>query len=64
MKYILIKNLFKQIIKLNFYQKQLMILKSFIQIQKIKETFSVKEAISNALTILSADLKSNNIDLI
>ena len=37
--------------------------KDFYTLAKTKEIFSVKDAILNATTILSADLKSHNIDL-
>jgi signal transduction histidine kinase len=46
-----------------FLSKTIDDFKEFYIESKEKVLFSVKEAINNAITILSADLKSNNIDL-
>lgn len=57
----------KKIIQANnqvdFLSKTIEDFKEFYMNSKEKDNFSVKESISNALTILSADLKSNNISL-
>ena len=49
--------------QVEFLSKTIEDFKEFYTNSKDKSNFSVKEAISNALTILSADLKSNNIEL-
>ena len=48
---------------MDFLSKTIEDFKEFYMNSKEKDNFSVKESISNALTILSADLKSNNISL-
>jgi signal transduction histidine kinase len=57
----------KKIIQANeqvdFLSKTIDDFKEFYTISKEKEIFTVKDAINNALTILSADLKTNNINL-
>uniref|UniRef100_UPI00404733DA ATP-binding protein n=1 Tax=Aliarcobacter sp. TaxID=2321116 RepID=UPI00404733DA len=57
----------KKVIQVNeqveFLSKTIDDFKEFYTISKEKEIFSVKDGINNALTILSADLKTNNIDL-
>ena len=49
--------------QLSFLSKTIDDFKEFYTISKEKEIFSVKDAILNATTILSADLKTHNIDL-
>lgn len=49
--------------QLNFLSKTIDDFKEFYKISKEKEIFSVKDAILNATTILSADLKTYNIEL-
>lgn len=49
--------------QLVFLSKTVGDFKDFYEESKEKEDFLVKDAISNAITILSADLKINNIDL-
>ena len=49
--------------QVEFLSKTIEDFKEFYTNSKDKNNFSVKESISNALTILSADLKTNNIDL-
>lgn len=57
----------KKIIQANeqvdFLSKTIDDFKEFYTISKEKEIFSIKDAINNSLTILSADLKNNNIAL-
>lgn len=50
--------------QLQFLSKTIDDFKEFYTPSKQKEEFSVKEAIQNSLTILSADLKKRNIDLV
>ena len=57
----------KKVIQVNeqveFLSKTIDDFKEFYTISKEKEIFNVKDGINNALTILSADLKTNNIEL-
>lgn len=50
--------------QLEFLSKTIDDFKEFYAPSKIKEDFSIKDAIENVFTILSADLKKRNIDLI
>lgn len=49
--------------QLNFLSKTIDDFKEFYSLSKEKEIFSVKDAILNATTILSADLKTHNIEI-
>lgn len=49
--------------QLQFLSKTIDDFKDFYTQDKVKELFSVKDAVQNATTILSADLKTNNITL-
>lgn len=49
--------------QVNFLSKTIDDFKEFYSLSKEKEIFSVKDAILNATTILSADLKTHNIEL-
>lgn len=50
--------------QLDFLSKTIDDFKEFYAPSKQKENFSIKEAINNSITILSADFKKHNIDLI
>lgn len=57
------KKVFQANEQLNFLSKTIDDFKEFYTVSKEKEIFSVKDAILNATTILSADLKTYNIEL-
>jgi C4-dicarboxylate-specific signal transduction histidine kinase len=57
------KKVFQANEQLNFLSKTIDDFKEFYMTSKEKEIFSVKDAILNATTILSADLKNHNIEL-
>lgn len=57
------KKVFQANEQLNFLSKTIDDFKEFYTVSKEKEIFSVKDAILNAITILSADLKTYNIEL-
>mgnify|MGYP000157867757 CR=1 FL=1 len=57
------KKVFQANEQLNFLSKTIDDFKEFYMTSKEKEIFSVKDAILNATTILSADLKTYNIEL-
>lgn len=57
------KKVFQANGQLQFLSKTIDDFKDFYTISKEKEIFSVKESISNAITIIDADLKAHNITL-